>query len=197
MKCPKCSSEELVQSPCLGDMPLDHCVGCGGIWFDKGELVALLQRSQGEAPVSLEHINPRPVEIRCPRCGEAMARGGLVNPLLLVDKCQACGGTWLDPSELDLLKKLLGLTGGETKAEGLSRPEPKPVPAPPAPKTGHRVLGGILALAGFIGVTAEVYEYISPAERMPFPQSTAMGVAITVISAVLFVVGGYLFGKRS
>ncbi|HBA62054.1 MAG TPA: hypothetical protein DCZ92_14815, partial [Elusimicrobia bacterium] len=31
-----------------------------------------------------------------------MSHGGLVNPLLLVDRCQSCGGVWLDSRELDL-----------------------------------------------------------------------------------------------
>ncbi|MDT8286443.1 MAG: zf-TFIIB domain-containing protein, partial [Elusimicrobiales bacterium] len=40
-KCPKCDSETLVKTEELGNIPLDVCPGCKGIWFDKGELAEM------------------------------------------------------------------------------------------------------------------------------------------------------------
>ena len=42
INCPKCSSETLVETLALGNIPLDVCPGCSGIWFDKNELETLL-----------------------------------------------------------------------------------------------------------------------------------------------------------
>ncbi|MDT8287664.1 MAG: zf-TFIIB domain-containing protein, partial [Elusimicrobiales bacterium] len=108
----------------------------------------------------------------CPRCKSKMSRGGLVNPLLLVDKCDSCGGVWLDPRELTLLKKLLNLTGGETHVE-VERPAPAPA-APPVKK--NPLLKYTLALAALIGlamVSYELYVYFSPEGSVTGHFSTA------------------------
>lgn len=188
INCPKCSSEALVETPALGNIPLDVCPNCSGIWFDKGELEALLKQSQGEATADFNLINPKAESLTCPRCSKMMSRGGLVNPLLLVDKCQSCGGIWLDARELNLVKKLLGLSGGPTEVK-----VDKPAPAPAAPQVQEgmspiKVLYAACAIAGFIGVSYEMYLYFSPADavsRMP-----SAGVAV---ASVLFFVGG-IFG---
>ncbi|HBE87835.1 MAG TPA: hypothetical protein DDW67_01660 [Elusimicrobia bacterium] len=159
--CPKCDSETLVKTEALGNIPLDVCPGCHGIWFDKGELEALLKQSQGEVPAGFELLSPKPEGLPCPRCKSRMSRGGLVNPMLLVDKCESCGGVWLDPRELALVKKLLGLTGG---AESVEVERPAPAPAAP-PEKKNRFLKYTLALAALIGlamVSYELYVYFSP-----------------------------------
>ena len=167
INCPKCPSEVLVETPALGNIPLDVCPGCSGIWFEKGELEALLKQSQGSAQADLQLINPKPEGHNCPSCKVKMSRGGLVNPLLLVDKCETCGGVWLDAQELALVKKLLGLAGGESGVK-VDRPAPAPV-------------------AGLIGVSYEMYLYFSPAEAVS--RAPSMGVA--VVSVLLFA-GGIL-----
>ena len=188
INCPKCPSEALVETPSLGNIPLDVCPNCSGIWFDKGELEALLKQSQGSVPADLDLINPKAEGLDCPRCKAKMSRGGLVNPLLLVDKCQACGGIWLDARELDLVKKLLGLSGGaiEVKVE-------RPAPAQAAPLPGAKLspitfVYAACAIFGFIGVSYEMYLYFSPAEAVAHAPSVVVSVA-----SVLFFVGG-IFG---
>ena len=183
--CPKCSSETLVKTEALGNIPLDVCPGCKGIFFDKGELEALLKQSQGEVPAGFELISPRPEGLTCPRCSVKMSRGGLVNPLLLVDKCGSCGGVWLDPRELVLLKKLLGLTGG---AESVEVSRPAPAAAPPAER-GFPVLKYALVLAGLLGlamVSYELYVYFSPEGSAPGHFSAAM----VSVGFLLFLGGG-------
>ena len=38
MDCPKCDSESLVETASLGNIPLDVCPACGGVWLDAHEL---------------------------------------------------------------------------------------------------------------------------------------------------------------
>jgi len=189
MNCPKCPSETLVETPVLGNIPLDVCPNCSGIWFDKGELEALLKRSQGGAAADLDLINARAEGLVCPRCKKQMSRGGLVNPLLLVDRCQSCGGVWLDPHELGLLKKLLGLSGGDSEVK-VDRPAA--VPAAPPARNGVSTLlkgaAGLCAILGLAGFSFEMYLYFSPAASVSHAPSAGMAAA-----SVLFLAGG-VFG---
>lgn len=190
--CPKCSSETLVETPSLGNIPLDVCPGCSGIWFDKEELETLLAKSQGGGAADLSLINPRAEGLVCPRCQNKMSHGGLVNPLLLVDKCGSCGGVWLDPRELDLVRKLLGLSGGPSSDVKVSRPAPVPA-APPerdVRSTLIKFLAAAGAILGLIGVSSEMYLYFSPAAAV----SHAPSVVVAVGSALLS--GGCIFVLR-
>jgi len=188
INCPKCASEVLVETPALGNIPLDVCPGCSGIWFEKGELEALLRQSQGGAQADLALIDPKPEGHDCPACKAKMSRGGLVNPLLLVDKCQVCEGVWLDARELALVKKLLGLAGGESSVK-VDRPAP--APAAPQGKDAKLILvkmvAAVCALAGLAGVSYQMYLYFSPAEAVSRAPSIGMGV----LSVLLFA-GGIL-----
>jgi len=186
MNCPKCSSEALVETLALGNIPLDVCPGCSGIWFDKGELETLLKQSQGEVPADFNLINPKAEGLVCPRCKNNMTRGGLVNPLLVVDRCQSCGGIWLDAHELDLVRKLLGLSGGPSEVK-VDRPDAPPA-APPVEEskfTPLKLVSGAAAVLGLIGVSFELYLYFSPAGSV----SHAPSVGLTVLSVLLFAGG--------
>ena len=186
--CPKCSSEVLVETPALGNIPLDVCPACSGIWFEKGELEALLRQSHGGGQADLGLIDPKPEGHDCPACKAKMSRGGLVNPLLLVDKCQVCEGVWLDARELALVKKLLGISGGESGVK-VDRPAAAP-DAPPAkdPKIILiKLASAIAAIAGLISVSYQMYLYFSPAEAV----SRAPSLAVSVVS-FLFFAGGIL-----
>ena len=190
--CPKCPSETLVNSNYLGDIPLDHCPACGGIWFDKGELEALLSQSQGLASSDFNLITPKPVGGACPRCNKQMPRGGLVNPLLLVDKCQDCGGIWLDGRELELLKKLLNLTGGPSAVKLVARPPV--VPSIPAPAPLFRLMPLLSVVLGSIGLVYQVRAYLAATE----PPSLMEFFVVTFICIALFSYGLFtLFQKAS
>ena len=188
INCPKCSSEVLVETPVLGNIPLDVCPGCSGIWFEKGELEALLRQSQGGGQADLQLIEPKPEGQDCPACKVKMSRGGLVNPLLRVDKCETCGGVWLDARELALVKKLLGLAGGNSEVK-VDRPAA--APAAPAARDAKLVMiklvAAVCALAGLAGVSYQMYLYFSPAEAVT--RAPSMGMA--ALSVLLFA-GGVL-----
>lgn len=192
INCPKCSTETLVETPALGNIPLDVCPGCSGIWFDKGELEALLNKSQGGSLPNFNLIDPKAEGLECPRCKSKMTRGGLADPLLLVDRCQSCGGVWLDPHELDVLKKLLGLTGGPS-AVTVARPAAVPA-APPALDVKTiltKLAAAVCAILGLVAVSMEMYLYYSPADSVSHAPS--MGV---LAAGVLFFVGGVFVLKR-
>ena len=185
INCPKCSSEALVETPALGNIPLDVCPGCSGIWFDKDELEALLKQSQGWDSADFDLINAKAEGLACPRCKNKMSRGGLVNPLLLVDRCQSCGGIWLDSHELDLVKKLLGLSGGPSEVK-VDRTAPAPV-APPVRDTKAVLIKFVSAagiILGLIGLSVELFLYFSPAALIPHPPSMKMVAASLLLCAV-------------
>ncbi|MCL5278811.1 MAG: zf-TFIIB domain-containing protein [Planctomycetes bacterium] len=109
MNCPTCGNAMVTLE--LADIEIDHCVHCGGIWLDSGELEFLMDNPQKarhlldsfqEAPAAAEP--PR----RCPICGKKMAkiRVGTAKPPLLIDRCRRTDGLWLDRSELqEVLKR--------------------------------------------------------------------------------------------
>ena len=47
MDCPVCKNAMITLE--LSDVEVDHCVNCGGIWLDAGELELLLQQAQAAA----------------------------------------------------------------------------------------------------------------------------------------------------
>ncbi len=184
MNCPKCSSEALVETPALGNIPLDVCPGCSGIWFDKGELEALLKQSQGWDSADFDLVNARAGGLVCPRCKNKMARGGLVNPLLLVDKCQSCGGVWLDAHELELLRKLLGLTGGPAEVKVARHAAVQTAsPAPDGKAALIKAVSAAGAILGLVGLSFEMYLYFSPAAAVSHAPSAGLSVASLLLCA--------------
>ena len=109
MNCPTCGNAMVTLE--LADIEIDHCIHCGGIWLDTGELELLLDEprkakhlldSFREAPAASEP--PR----RCPICEKKMAKiiVGSSEPPLFIDRCRRTDGIWLDKSELqDVLSR--------------------------------------------------------------------------------------------
>ncbi|MCD6417369.1 zf-TFIIB domain-containing protein [bacterium] len=106
MKCPACGNEltEIV----VGDIRVDVCKGgCGGIWFDRWELMRVDEKSEsaGEKLLDIER-SPNVVinrgKRRCPRCENIfmMRHFFSVKEEIEVDECPKCGGFWLDAGEL-------------------------------------------------------------------------------------------------
>lgn len=108
MDCPVC--KEAMVTFELQEVEVDHCLGCGGIWLDAGELQQLLGEA-GRAEQLLNSFKPQPRSTekrhKCPICLKKMrkiivgdAPGGL-----LIDKCIKGHGLWFDRGELqDILK---------------------------------------------------------------------------------------------
>ncbi len=109
MDCPACGNAMITLE--LADVEIDHCVGCGGIWLDAGEL-ELLMDDRHKAADLLETFQEAPSHPerprRCPICGKKMAKivVGSTQPVLLIDKCRRGDGLWFDRGELqDILQR--------------------------------------------------------------------------------------------
>jgi Zn-finger nucleic acid-binding protein len=94
----------------LAEVEIDHCIDCGGIWLDAGELEMLL----GEPEKSRQLLNLFEIDSncaekprRCPICDKKMQKIIVGKaPALLIDKCIKGDGLWFDKGELgDIVDK--------------------------------------------------------------------------------------------
>ncbi|UCG58140.1 MAG: zf-TFIIB domain-containing protein [Phycisphaerales bacterium] len=103
MDCPVCKSAMVTLE--LAEVEIDHCIDCGGIWLDAGELELLL----GEPVKATQLLNsfqidasPSEAPRKCPICSKKMQKiiVGAEKPILLIDKCRRGDGLWFDRGEL-------------------------------------------------------------------------------------------------
>ena len=108
MICPKCASA--LEKILFGEIEVDWCLECKGLWFDmlEKEDLVVIEGSEaidiGSEQVSEKYRNLR--DIRCPQC--------TVKMLPMVDKdqfhikyesCPICYGTFFDAGEFRDLKE--------------------------------------------------------------------------------------------
>ncbi len=139
MDCPACKNAMITLE--LADVEIDHCVRCGGIWLDGGELELLMDAPE-KARQLLDSFRqdtsmaeqPR----KCPICSKKMAKVivGPSAPPLRIDQCRKGHGLWFDRGELKdvlsrgqldernrirwLLADMFGQSSGETAGESQS-----------------------------------------------------------------------------
>jgi Zn-finger nucleic acid-binding protein len=107
MNCVKCDGE--LKKVVMGDVEVDGCAKCSGIWFDFGELEQILAQNDIEELKNAVDNNEGDDTQRgtCPRCG---GEGNMIRCTSLKDKgihidtCAVCYGQWLDGGELERLK---------------------------------------------------------------------------------------------
>ena len=94
----------------LDEVEVDHCLDCGGIWLDSGELEMLLDGSN-EAKNLLDSFTEAKKcsekKRKCPICMKKMEKilAGAVESAILLDKCRKGHGLWFDSGELqDIVK---------------------------------------------------------------------------------------------
>jgi len=89
----------------VGEMEVDKCNKCSGIWFDIGELDKVIESEAMEA-LKNEVDNNQDHDVqrgKCPKCG---GEGNMVQVTSLkksdihVDTCSVCYGQWLDGGEI-------------------------------------------------------------------------------------------------
>lgn len=122
-----------------GDVELDVCPRCRGVWFDAGELeqfpdrpsVRVFMSSARQAASRCRktgHLVPRALAVcatcrsapvSCPACGSRLSL--VAAGPCAIDVCTQCEGVWLDAGEMELLRGVKG---------------PAPKPAPRAKATG-------------------------------------------------------------
>lgn len=132
--CPHCEHEPL-RPLCVSDVEVETCPRCHGLWFDRGELDALLERPSTSPYLAAQarqaqasrcrrqgHTVPhsRPVcdrcgsvPVSCPACGERLAL--VVTTAGTFDVCPRCLGVWL---EAGLFEQLRGVTNLQAKPAG-------------------------------------------------------------------------------
>jgi Zn-finger nucleic acid-binding protein len=107
VKCPKCEGAGLVPLE-LGDILLDRCERCAGIWFDHGELEAVIGAG-GAARLELVEATDagRGPRGPCPRCSvemQAVVASRAPTRQVQVDRCPSCMGLWLDRKRLEQIE---------------------------------------------------------------------------------------------
>lgn len=106
MTCPACGNPTGKKQ--AGDITVDVCESCGGIWFDNYELMKVDEPHEAEGEALLEaragasEKVDRQAERACPHCRDVPLRRHFfsVKRKVEVDECPDCGGMWLDVGEL-------------------------------------------------------------------------------------------------
>jgi len=109
MHCPACGAE--TRAVRWRGLEVDVCPGCGGSFFDRGELKETLDRllTSREVPEAPLKLDRRAVPVsrvqeplrRCPRCGEQMEKFNYCyDSNIILDRCRGCGGIWADRGEV-------------------------------------------------------------------------------------------------
>jgi Zn-finger nucleic acid-binding protein len=106
LDCPRCVRVKLEEVD-LGEVVVDRCARCAGVWFDNDEIGNAVGNRPGLR--KLESAIP-PLEdeigaLRCPRCPDVALRKLAVDapagrPAAVVYRCASCAGTWIDRGEL-------------------------------------------------------------------------------------------------
>ncbi len=122
MNCPTCEKE--LQSKVVGEVQIDECSGCKGIWFDKDELRQV--KDQGQPDLNwmdfelwkhedLFGVSAKP--LKCPVCNLYMIAINYDKTKVEIDHCIKCGGTWLDVGELE---KIIAVLEDELNSNSVS-----------------------------------------------------------------------------
>lgn len=103
MECPVCRESMVVIE--YRSIELDYCVGCMGVWFDRGEIDLLLRNaSLPMLETGLSFRNPlsgsREIVRPCPLCGKSMIKITPGDGSVVLDQCPDQEGFWFDAGEL-------------------------------------------------------------------------------------------------
>ena len=114
MDCPKC--HKALDSVALGDVRVERCTRCGGMWSDKDELRVLKDKeSRGDYcwidfdlwKDAAKFRARRQQRYSCPRDGLPLATVHYGESSIAVDICSTCEGIWLDKGEYDEIIRYL------------------------------------------------------------------------------------------
>ena len=104
MRCPKCNAK--MEEVICGDVVIDRCSTCKGIWFDRGEAESLSKDWIAEfidtGDSAIGHQLDDLDTIACPRCGEIMERFiDIDSQQLQIERCRE-HGQFFDAGEFTL-----------------------------------------------------------------------------------------------
>lgn len=118
-----------------GDVEIDVCPSCEGMWLDRGELELFPDRPATRELLSRARLAPSRCRknahrvarglmrcagcgsdvCTCPACGQVLSTVGTV--ACVVEVCTACEGLWLDKGEFEALEGLESLAPPPAKNE--------------------------------------------------------------------------------
>lgn len=110
MNCPKCHGA--LHEMEIEGVKVDFCSPCKGIWFDKDEMAFM-----AELPEDLPEVDVQQAAVAtdfdCPRCNNVKLQTMKFVKAedLLIDRCPACQGIWLDKGELPKVEKIAAHIG--------------------------------------------------------------------------------------
>ncbi|MHA1575715.1 MAG: zf-TFIIB domain-containing protein [Alphaproteobacteria bacterium] len=118
MNCPVCNIT-LKQISCE-NQEIDLCQKCVGVWFDKGELLkvvnSLLDKNKVDPQTVMEAHSKEIIDSKsikqltrnCPRCQvEMQMYNFFYDSNVFLDKCSRCDGIWADKGEMQAVSKYL------------------------------------------------------------------------------------------
>lgn len=106
--CPRCRTASNLEGLLAGDMLVDHCGRCGGLWLDHAVFEKFQESEELSAPAMLSLAQlPKPTSeapphgyIPCPDCEKLMTPKNFARRSgIIIDSCKA-HGTWFDAGEL-------------------------------------------------------------------------------------------------
>ena len=117
-----------------GNVVVDRCTTCAGIWLDAGELKDVQETIEHDYSHQLGRIDTvadsyalarqkTQANVDCPKCGSALhaSEYGYCSQIL-IDRCADCGGVWLDAGELQELEKFFEASQAEQAQEASAKP---------------------------------------------------------------------------
>jgi len=115
LRCPVCVKKDMVVLELEG-IEIDHCLSCGGIWLDAGELELMVGATERAAFLAAAFSEPlkscHEANRKCPICGKRMTKTAVRTGQtdLTLDRCPAGHGVWFDNGELHTLLACVGCT---------------------------------------------------------------------------------------
>ena len=106
----------------IENVEIDHCLSCGGVWLDAGELEMLLDAAANKErlmdSLSQEH-RQKERSIRCPICSKKLEKVTYgTGDKVLLDVCPRNDGLWFDRGELNQVLQM-GEFPAEARVYGL------------------------------------------------------------------------------
>lgn len=101
MQCPVCALPLIAVE--REQIEVDLCISCHGLWFDRGELELLCEKTNVTLDMPRLFVAATAVEKtrKCPRCDKNMSKVALAaNTRLVTDHCPDEHGIWFDSQEL-------------------------------------------------------------------------------------------------
>lgn len=114
MNCIICNEAMVILE--LDQIEIDHCLKCGGIWLDAGELELLLENAAEVQAVLRQPVSAGAASgsgRKCPICRKRMEVIEIGDDReISIDRCKNGDGLWFDKGELEGVLRILGGDSG-------------------------------------------------------------------------------------